>query len=267
MAAQDLDENFETIDADESGTLTLSEAQAVLPDITQEIFDAIDVDSDGELTLDEIAAALPTELCLLLDEVDAALDAFHTAFGVESSGDTDLAGEGLPDRYAIALVDHGACPGDDAALAAATESAYAANLDALAPLDDHVSMVAALALTSDAMSAALRDLLSDAGYDVTGLVFEVVELATKQVSNQPYSADGDIDGDDVTNETEFNNVRAAAGGVAEFLAAATDPASDGTVATPGCFGAGPGQGKANATSMLLMALASGLLMVRRRRIA
>lgn len=54
--------DFATVDADASGGVTLVEAQAAWPDLTEEAFTAADVDANGELSADEfatIAAATP----------------------------------------------------------------------------------------------------------------------------------------------------------------------------------------------------------------
>lgn len=47
--------DFTSVDADQSGTLTLEELQAVLPDVTQEQFTAADADGSGDLTQEEFA--------------------------------------------------------------------------------------------------------------------------------------------------------------------------------------------------------------------
>lgn len=48
--------DFDSIDIDQSGTITLPELQAVLPDVTEETFAAIDTDGSGDLDRDEFAA-------------------------------------------------------------------------------------------------------------------------------------------------------------------------------------------------------------------
>lgn len=50
--------SFETIDADQSGTVTLAEATAAGMTWTQEQFNAADTDADGALNVDEFAAAV-----------------------------------------------------------------------------------------------------------------------------------------------------------------------------------------------------------------
>ena len=47
---------FAEVDTDENGKITLDEAVAVMPDLTEDAFKAADTDSDGELNPDEFAA-------------------------------------------------------------------------------------------------------------------------------------------------------------------------------------------------------------------
>lgn len=49
--------SFESIDADQSGGITLAEASAAGLTWTQEQFEAADTDADGALNVDEFAAA------------------------------------------------------------------------------------------------------------------------------------------------------------------------------------------------------------------
>lgn len=49
--------DFETIDADQSGTLSLPELKAAFPEVTLETFNAVDVDASGDLSPEEYAAA------------------------------------------------------------------------------------------------------------------------------------------------------------------------------------------------------------------
>lgn len=48
--------DFATVDADASGGVSLVEAQAAWPDLTEEAFTAADVDANGELSAEEYAA-------------------------------------------------------------------------------------------------------------------------------------------------------------------------------------------------------------------
>ena len=45
-----------SVDTDVSGSISLAEAQAAWPDLTEEAFTAADVDASGELSADEYAA-------------------------------------------------------------------------------------------------------------------------------------------------------------------------------------------------------------------
>ena len=48
---------FTSADTDGSGTLSLAEIQAVMPDMTAETMAEFDTDGDGELSADEFAAS------------------------------------------------------------------------------------------------------------------------------------------------------------------------------------------------------------------
>jgi Ca2+-binding EF-hand superfamily protein len=55
---------FETVDVDGDGLVTLSEAQAVAPELTEDEFTAFDVNADGGLDQGEFdawAATVPTD--------------------------------------------------------------------------------------------------------------------------------------------------------------------------------------------------------------
>jgi len=47
---------FAEVDTDENGKITMDEAVAAMPDLTEDAFAAADTDSDGELNPDEFAA-------------------------------------------------------------------------------------------------------------------------------------------------------------------------------------------------------------------
>lgn len=51
---------FASVDADLSTTISMSEAQAAWPDLTEEAFTAADVDGDGELSVTEYDALVTT---------------------------------------------------------------------------------------------------------------------------------------------------------------------------------------------------------------
>ncbi|MGV8833152.1 MAG: hypothetical protein ACOH2N_14335 [Devosia sp.] len=47
---------FATVDTDANGTVSLVEAQAVMPELTAEAFTAVDLDANGELSVEEFDA-------------------------------------------------------------------------------------------------------------------------------------------------------------------------------------------------------------------
>lgn len=48
--------DFTSIDADQSGGISLPELQAAFPDATEEMFQSADADASGELSMEEYAA-------------------------------------------------------------------------------------------------------------------------------------------------------------------------------------------------------------------
>ncbi|MDZ5696899.1 hypothetical protein [Chelativorans sp. M5D2P16] len=48
--------DFESIDMDQSGGISLQEIQVVAPDVTEETFNAVDTDGSGDLSPEEFAA-------------------------------------------------------------------------------------------------------------------------------------------------------------------------------------------------------------------
>lgn len=194
------------------------------------------------------------DVCAVLMSAASALDAFYSDFAIFNDGMVDLAGTGLPDRYTLALTEQGACVLGSDSLMSATATAFDLNTDmltalpAVKQLEGNEAIIAALALTSDAMASTLVQLLADEGFNTSGLEFAVVECdetgclpqptgkageymvfsdGAKQAVVQPYAAEGDFDGDGATNKTEFDNVQAVGGGIVEFITAATDPNADG----------------------------------------
>lgn len=49
--------DFAAVDADQSGTVSMEELQAAMPDVTEEAFTAADTDGSGDLSEDEFNAA------------------------------------------------------------------------------------------------------------------------------------------------------------------------------------------------------------------
>lgn len=50
--------DFDSIDIDQSGTISLPELQAVLPNLTEDTFNTIDTDGSGDLSQQEFAAVV-----------------------------------------------------------------------------------------------------------------------------------------------------------------------------------------------------------------
>ena len=48
--------DFTTVDADQNGAVTMDEAKAAMPELTEDAFKAADGDQNGELSADEFAA-------------------------------------------------------------------------------------------------------------------------------------------------------------------------------------------------------------------
>ncbi len=48
--------DFATVDADASGSVSMEEAKAAMPDLTDEAFAAADTDGSGDLSAEEFAA-------------------------------------------------------------------------------------------------------------------------------------------------------------------------------------------------------------------
>jgi Ca2+-binding EF-hand superfamily protein len=48
--------DFTAVDADQNGSVTMEEAKAAMPELTEDAFKAADGDQNGELSADEFAA-------------------------------------------------------------------------------------------------------------------------------------------------------------------------------------------------------------------
>jgi len=83
-------DQFEALDANGDGKLSLEEAQAALPMLPWEIFDAIDADGDGSLTLEELKEYLKISGCF-----GCIKRLFVKDLLVSAGGDLLLAGLGL----------------------------------------------------------------------------------------------------------------------------------------------------------------------------
>lgn len=270
-----------------------------------EIENTLLFDGGGDGVLFVTATALPgtdppdpedAPLCEAMNDIKNQLAMLQADLGLPNDFDGDV----VPESYAIALLEAGACVEDDADLAAATSNAYAINLTILDSetqaneLTDYRLVIAALMSISTQTQVALFAVL-DSGLSVT-LTGDYVGVACDEVGcmpaaipgktiaeafsvfedkgtaqNEPYAGDGDFDEDAATNATEYQNVDNCGGTVTDFIEAATDPTSDGTICTPtdpdtGC-GAAPGGTPRNRTGDLALMLIAftGLLLTGSRR--
>ncbi len=173
-----------------------------------------------------------------------------------ASGSDDLDGDELPDDAALRLVREVACnPDAPLPLSAATALAYDANLGLFdgeldtAGLEGFREAIAALMLTNATTEAAVKAALAlveppyalAADYaQVTCTGGDCLPAAIRgtaefldwsvapRAANEPYAADGDLDGDGVTNLTEYENIEAQGGTLGDFVVAATSAELDGT---------------------------------------
>jgi hypothetical protein len=216
----------------------------------------------------------PLDLCDVLDESDTLLAQFRSDFGVTSH---DLANIDPPydDEAAIELAVTGACPGNgDPDLRDATHTAFDLNRQALVTLAAanpaypelraNANIIAVLCFLSNSRMVGVRNELEDAGINLSGLTLEAVscngacypaptKAPSAAASTEPYSAEGDFDGDGISNAVEYQNVLAAGGTIDDFALAATDPDRDGTdVGPPGIAGDVNGDTSTNAIDVQLV---------------
>ncbi len=179
---------------------------------------------------------------------------FSADFGVTTD---DMDGDGLPDMYAVALVQWVACTGPEDVLWAATENAYAINLLALdaepqaAALAPYRELLAVLMLTSQDVQDSVVAVLAGQGIALVG-TYEVVQtdglgnytpkaipdvpikenyevfLGDAKTLAEPFSGTGNLDLDAASNLTEYLNTSQRNGNILDFVLVATDPTRDGT---------------------------------------
>jgi hypothetical protein len=195
-------------------------------------------------------------LCAAMPAARVAARDFAEMF---ANGSDDLNDDGLPDSAALALLEEAACnPNAPAALAVSSGTAYAANLAffdaevgaaALAPFregiaalmltsattEGAVKLVLGLAVPPIALAADYTQVTCTAGACLplptvrTSATGEFLDSALiPRAADEPYAGDGDLDGDTVTNVTEFNNIEAQGGELDDFVVVATSPELDGT---------------------------------------
>jgi hypothetical protein len=196
------------------------------------------------------------DLCAAFPAAQQAADGFALMF---AQGAEDLDDDGLPDRASLALVREVACnPDAPVPLATATTTAYEANLalfDAetgTAGLESFREAIAVLMLTNASTEASVKAVLAladppftlladytqvtcSAGVCMpaptrnTAATGEFLDFeAAPRAPDEPYAADGDLDGDGVSNLTEYNNIVAQGGSLESFVIAATSDELDGT---------------------------------------
>jgi len=217
-------------------------------------------DSDGR-------GALIADLCAEFPAMYTLIQDFAVDF---ASGSDDLDGDELPDMASIALVREVACnPNAPLSLAAATSLAYDANLAFFdleldtTGLEGYRETIAVLMLTNASTEAAVKaaltlvdppvtlsadytqvncsgDTCTPAPTRNTATTGEFLEFVTgTRATNEPYAADGDLDGDGKSNLTEYNNIQAQGGTLEDFVIVATSDQLDGTEPVrssgSGCF--------------------------------
>ena len=173
------------------------------------------------------------EVDLCMDLMDMIGETGSLAAFIEASGSgADIAGDGLPAEFVLALIEVAGCSADgDAALRAATRMAYATNLAAIDALGTkqvgvatYNRLVAALSASGAAMQVALQALTTEdlpIGSETEDGELEIV-MGMDDMGNmfERFSGTGDFDGDGSSNAGEF---RLSDGTVAGFLSRANDP--------------------------------------------
>jgi hypothetical protein len=146
----------------------------------------------------------------------------------------DPSGDGLPESYQMALITAVICDSDywasASVLAQLGENAtlYSADLDDLGIggiLKDSAAVMAAMMGTSEAMKTTWNGVFMLFGVPegLPRIAQYKVFTGSGKASNEIFSADGDLDGDGLTNQEEYDQVVAAGGDRDVFVRAAMDP--------------------------------------------
>ncbi|MBM3288639.1 MAG: hypothetical protein FJY92_00665 [Candidatus Hydrogenedentes bacterium] len=155
---------------------------------------------------------------------EAEMDALYTSIGQDYLT-ADLDGDGLPDHFQVGLVAYVLSvqthPYSNLVhdLYEATIASLQAEPNYAAQLQTYHHALAALMISSEAMA----DYWS-AYFSLGGAYSSFVITKT---ASEPFSAQGDLDGDGVTNGEEFQNNANAGGDIDSFMTAATDPGLNG----------------------------------------
>jgi hypothetical protein len=147
-------------------------------------------------------------------------------------------GDGLPDRFQMALVEYSLChptsPHHEEAMAGfvANRAAFVSDIEDLqgsfpdlAQLLPLADLFAGMMGTSEVMHTtidAIIRMLTDGSTGLPRLEEYVVFGTGEKAPNEPFSAQGDFDGDGISNVAEYDEVMDAGGDLSVFLEAATD---------------------------------------------
>ncbi|HOZ49215.1 MAG TPA: hypothetical protein PLO37_24580 [Candidatus Hydrogenedentes bacterium] len=215
-----------------------------------------DSDDDGVPDGQEVFAGTDPKSDLSMPDVAAYLNAFDTdgatlydlvsRLYLAADLDNDL----LPDRYSVGLVAY-VLVDQDHSLHDAVEGAYLANLAALREEANYESDLAAIEEILAAILLISQD-LSDSWAATLGLTGTYASTQVSKDEHEPFSGEGDLDGDGNSNVTEYNNVMSSSGDIEEFIEAASDPGSNGLTMPLGI------------ASLALLMAGAGALVVRRR---
>lgn len=196
-----------------------------------------------------IPAIPPESPCADFDAIDTSLQTFQDMF---FAGLNDIDADMILDTAMFELIEIFCMRGIDESLPFSADTAYDLNLDAFddeasaVPLQSFREVIALLMTMSQAMQTNVRAAMFANGTPLTGsystvtctdtenCLPEFVEdpdlrnLRALRGPNEPYSAQGDPDGDGLTNLEEYQNVIAMGGEDSDFALAASSELLDGT---------------------------------------